>query len=263
MSLEIVRALGLVTIQDVGRPGRMHEALPPGGALVRELYDAANAAAGNAVGAPAVEVLGVLVVRALADVTVAIETGRVLRAGDELEISAAPGRVAYLALRGGVDAPLVLGGRGTQLSAGIGARLRTGDLITAASWPRVEPSRHPALDGTAGLRVRVIAGPDGDAFPSDALALLTSAEYRIFSDQRSGVGIAARGPCALPAWRATSSVHGRWCAARSRCRAMVRRSCSDRSIPGDRRLSGDRGRRARRPRTAVRDPAARWCALHS
>ena len=34
MSLEIIQALGLVTVQDLGRPGHMHEGLAPGGALV-------------------------------------------------------------------------------------------------------------------------------------------------------------------------------------------------------------------------------------
>src|SRR5690606_31038678 len=73
MSLVVTRTLGLSTIQDRGRCGHMHEALPPGGALVPELLAAANRSAGNPDDAPAIEVLGILTVRATADVTVATD----------------------------------------------------------------------------------------------------------------------------------------------------------------------------------------------
>lgn len=192
MSLEIVRAIGLVTIQDRGRPGRMHEALPPGGALVPELYRAANTATGNAEGAPAVEILGVLVVRALGEVALATEAGpRELHVGDELEVRAAPRRVTYLALRGGVAAPLVLGGRATQLSAGIGAKLRAGDAITAGSWPSATSSS--SSPNLAPGPVRVIAGPDHEAFPADAFEKLIAAGYRV-SPSSDRVGTRLEGP---------------------------------------------------------------------
>lgn len=212
MTLTVVRALGLVTVQDLGRPGRMHEALPPGGALVRGALIAANRAAGNPDGAAAIEILGTLTVRAEADVVVAVSAAappgaalvpRPLRAGDELAISSEPSRAAYLALRGGVDAPLVLGGRCAHLSAGIGKLLRAGDRLSPAA-----PAAPAALDSHAapgGLTapappapplIRVIAGPDLDAFDAAALAALTSAPYRILptSDR---VGTRLAGP-ALP-----------------------------------------------------------------
>lgn len=77
MSLVVVRVLGLVTVQDLGRPGRMHEAVPPGGALVPELVVAANRAVGNPDGAPALEIFGRLVVRA--EVAVATSAARYAR----------------------------------------------------------------------------------------------------------------------------------------------------------------------------------------
>ena len=49
---------GLATVQDLGRPGRMHEGLAPGGALVPEMLIAANRAVGNLDPAPAIELLG-------------------------------------------------------------------------------------------------------------------------------------------------------------------------------------------------------------
>jgi len=192
MSLAVVRAFGLITVQDFGRPGLMHEAVPPGGALVPELLVAANRRAHNPDDAPAIEVLGQLRVRAEAAIAVATDThARALQAGEELAIASEPCRVAYLAVRGGVAAPRVLGGRGTLLCAGLGAPLRAGDRITAASEPRVlgrEPAPFPEAD-----RIRVIAGPDLDAFEPGALEVLASAPYRVLAAS-DRVGTRLQGP---------------------------------------------------------------------
>ncbi len=201
MTLTIVRALGLVTVQDLGRPGHMHEALPPGGALVRGALIAANRRAGNPDGAAAIEILGTLTVRADAPLLVATgDAPHLLRASDELALSSEPHRAAYLALAGGVDAPLVLGGRGAHLSAGIGRLLRAGDRLYPASAASAasaiaSPSAPAALGSHVGPpvvpRIRVIAGPDLDAFADTALATLTSAPYRILpTSDRVGTRLA-------------------------------------------------------------------------
>ena len=65
MTLEVVRVVGLATVQDLGRRGHMHEGVPPGGALVTSLLVAANRAARNVDDAPAIEVMGRLEVRAV------------------------------------------------------------------------------------------------------------------------------------------------------------------------------------------------------
>lgn len=178
MTLVIARAFGLVTLQDLGRTGHMHEAVPPGGALVRRALVAANRAARNADGAPALEVLGQLAVRAEADVEVATDRdgARVLRAGETLAIASEPARVVYLAVRGGIDAPLVLGGRGTLLVARIGRPLRAGDRLALAE--ALEHVAAPPAAPAAGP-IRVVPGPDDDAFEPGALAVLASAPYRI------------------------------------------------------------------------------------
>ena len=179
MSLAIVRALGLVTIQDLGRRGSMHEAVPPGGALVPSLLVRANRRARNPDGAAALEVCGQLVVRALARLRVA--TDRVaceLAAGDELVVASAPSRVTYLALAGGVAAPVVLGSRATQLSAGIGALIRAGDVVTAMPHAG-EALRDDDVGTIAWGEIRIIAGPDLDAFARDAIDVLCAARYRV------------------------------------------------------------------------------------
>lgn len=189
MSLTVVRAAGLCTVQDLGRRGHMHEAVPPGGALVPELLVQANRAAGNRAGAPAIEVLGQLTVRAAADVIVATGESRLLRASEELTITSEPLRCAYLAIRGGIAAPHVLDGQGTLLCAGLGAPLRAGDALAAGD--AVDEFAPPPEPFAPAEIVHVLPGPDLDAFEPGALDQLVSAAYRILpSSDRVGTRLA-------------------------------------------------------------------------
>lgn len=163
----------------------MHEAVPPGGALVPELLALANARVDNPPGAAAIEVLGRLVIRATADVAVATEeSARVLRAGEPLTVAAGARRCSYLAVRGGVDAPERLGGRGTLICAGIGRPLRAGDSIHRDVLPACVERAEPFEDRDT---VRVIPGPDLEAFATGSLERLVSAPYRILpNSDRTG-----------------------------------------------------------------------------
>jgi len=197
MSFTVVRAIGLVTVQDLGRAGRMHEAVPPGGALVRDRLIAANRAVRNPDGAPAIEVLGEIVVKAERALEVATDTtpARPLEPGEQLTVASEPRRVAYLAVRGGIDAPLVLGGRGALLCAGLGSLVRAGQQFAVADLPRV-PAAPAAPTPPADAPIRLVAGPDGDHFTPEALELLVSSEYRVLPSSNR-VGTRLDGP-ALP-----------------------------------------------------------------
>jgi allophanate hydrolase subunit 2 len=189
MTLAIVRALGLVTVQDLGRPGRMHEAVPPGGALVADRLIAANRAVRNPDDAPALEILGQLAIRAERALRVATDTlaPRELPAGGELVVASEPRRVAYLAVRGGLAAPLVLGGRGALLCAGLGGLVRTGQRFDLAGLAEVTAPPPPGPVAAPDAPIRLIVGPDWGAFPPTALELLLSSEYRILpSSDRVG-----------------------------------------------------------------------------
>ena len=177
MTLVVTRALGLVTVQDLGRTGHMHEAVPPGGALVPELLIAANRAAHNADGEPALEIMGTVTLRAEAELAIASDRdgAGVVRAGDSISLASEPRRVIYLAVRGGIAAATVLGGRGTLLVARLGRALRAGDRIDVASAPERMAAPAPPL---AAGPIRVLPGPDRDAFAPDALDVL-AAEVRI------------------------------------------------------------------------------------
>jgi allophanate hydrolase subunit 2 len=197
MTLAVVRALGLVTVQDLGRPGRMHEAVPPGGALVADRLIAANRAVRNPDDAPALEILGQLTIRAERPLRVATDTLAPceLPAGGELVVASEPRRVAYLAVRGGLAAPLMLGGRGALLCAGLGGLIRTGQRFDTAGLAEVT-APPPGRAAPPDAPIRLVAGPDAASFQPTALALLLSSEYRILPSS-DRVGTRLDGP-ALP-----------------------------------------------------------------
>jgi 5-oxoprolinase (ATP-hydrolysing) subunit C len=197
MTLSVLRALGLVTVQDLGRPGRMHEAVPPGGALVADRLIAANRAVRNPDDAPALEILGQLTIRTERPLRVATDTlaPRELPAGGELVVASEPRRVAYLAVRGGLAAPLVLGGRGALLCAGLGGLVRTGQRFDLAGLAEVTPPP-PGAAAEPAAAIRLIAGPDLASFAATALDLLLASDYRILPSS-DRVGTRLDGP-ALP-----------------------------------------------------------------
>jgi 5-oxoprolinase (ATP-hydrolysing) subunit C len=166
MRLAVVKVLGLCAPQDHGRIGRMHEGLPHGGPLVPSLLARANRAVANPDDTTGIEILGKLIVRAEGAIDLSVDgSTRTLRAGEELAIESEPRRVAYVAIRGGVKAPIVLGSASTHLSAGLGRALRTGDAIDVdAIAPALDAHALPEIERDAPIRV--ILGPDGDAFAS-------------------------------------------------------------------------------------------------
>ncbi len=133
--LEITRAAAIALLVDGGRPGRMHEGVPPGGPLVRSLLARANAAVGNAPDACAVEVSGTIEVVARGGPLVVADdaSGPITLADGESHVvsTAARARVRYLAIAGGIDAPVRLGSRGALLVAGIGGLLRKGHRLAS------------------------------------------------------------------------------------------------------------------------------------
>lgn len=159
------KILGLATVQDAGRVGFASQGVPRSGFLVHALAHAANAAAGNDADASCIEIFGRLSCVAESDVVVvADERGEVreLRAGQELVIEPDPRlRARYLAIAGGVDAPVFLGSRSTLSACGLGREIRRGDRIASARWA-VRDREAPAPLPTPGP-VRVVRGPDPGA----------------------------------------------------------------------------------------------------
>jgi biotin-dependent carboxylase-like uncharacterized protein len=205
-----VRAPGpLTTVQDLGRPGLAHLGVPTAGAADRRALGLANRLVGNRQGAAALEVTlagpeleweaggwvaltGGRVDASLdgrpvpMDVAVRVEAGQVLAVG-----TVTSGLRAYVAVRGGIDVPEVLGSRSTDTLARIGpppleegASLPIGDLTQGDPFLQVAPT--PALDPEPVLAA--VLGPRDDLFTAGALRTLVGAAWTVSSDSdRTGI----------------------------------------------------------------------------
>ncbi|RMI06571.1 biotin-dependent carboxyltransferase [Cellulomonas triticagri] len=197
-----VRATGpLALVQDAGRPGLAAVGVGRSGAADAGALRRANRLVGNAPGAAALEVLlggavlafpgGGVVALAGAEVPVAVDgvpvpahqavrvpPGGVLVAG-----SASRGLRLYVAVRGGVAVPEVLGSRSADRLAGIGpAPLEPGDVLpvggaaheAAQPWPD-----SPRVWPRAGepVRLPVLPGPRPEWFAAGALDALGVSPY--------------------------------------------------------------------------------------
>lgn len=190
MSALVIERCALALVVDLGRRGHMHEGVPWSGPMVPELLVRANRAVGSAAGAAAIEVHGSLEIRALSAIVVANERAIVteLSVGERLSLPSDPElRVRYLALRGGIDAPIVLGSRST-LPRVIGAPLSRGiELVAGTLFDDVQIG--PALEDTP---IAIVLGPDIDCFPNGVDAL-TEHPYEIHATSNR-TGTRLRGP---------------------------------------------------------------------
>jgi biotin-dependent carboxylase-like uncharacterized protein len=195
--IEVVAVTGLALVQDRGRPGHMHQGVPPGGALVPEMLARANASVRNGPGEAGLEVYGSITLLARGAALVGSEDGSVtpLRAGDTWALSCGRRRVRYACVRGGLAVPEVLGGRGTLLVAGIGGHqgrpLEKGDALPIGDAGELT-GELPMLPH-ADAPIRVVPGPDLDRFHERALGVLLASEYRV-SARSDRVGLRLTGP---------------------------------------------------------------------
>ena len=205
-----VRKPGLLTtVQDLGRPGLAHLGVPTAGAADRRAFRLANRLVGNRPGAAALEItlagpeleleaggwVALTGGRVAAevdgrpvpmDVAVRVEPGQVLRVG-----SMSSGLRAYLAVRGGIDVPPVLGSRSTDTLAPVGpprleegTRLPVGDQADGDLYRQVAPT--PAVEPEPVLRT--VRGPRDDLFTDDALRTLVGVAWTVTSDSdRTGL----------------------------------------------------------------------------
>jgi biotin-dependent carboxylase-like uncharacterized protein len=204
--IEIVAPGPLATVQDLGRPGYAALGVARAGAFDRTALQLANRLVGNADDAAAIEVtLGGLGVRLHASATIAL-TGAVcagapdwgtavsLPAGTEFRLAApARGLRSYLAVRGGVAVPRVLGSRSTDTLSGIGpAALQAGDRLPIGTSPDAvvgASAAEPERDATLPVRF----GPRDDWFTASARAALLATTWTV-RPECDRVGVRLDGP---------------------------------------------------------------------
>ena len=185
-ALEVGKVAGFAMVQDAGRPGWMHQGVPPGGALVPELLARANEAVGNAWGAAAIELVGAIeLVARGGSAVIATSEGSVqtLDEGESCRVRAArEARVGYVAVRGGVAVAPKLGGRGTLLAAKLGGLdgrvLQRGDLLPVGDGAGADGSSLPVREPHDGF-ITVVLGPDHRRFPPEAIAALLESPFPI------------------------------------------------------------------------------------
>ncbi len=208
-TLAVLEAGLLSSLQDDGRRMVGRYGLGRAGALDSRSSHLANALVGNAAGSATLEIsLRGPTLRVLSPALLAVAGGGVslrlngrdaphaqsfaVKPGDRLEFPHAPhGARAYLAVRGGFDAPLVYGSRSTDLRSGIGGqRLAAGALLyrrEARGAGRAGFALSPYSPARDATTLRVTKGPQADLFSSSAWQTFQRSKYVITSGDRMGL----------------------------------------------------------------------------
>jgi len=220
--MEVIRCGALTTIQDAGRHGLRHLGVSQSGVLDPIAMQQANLLLGNAPDAAVLEIsVGPLVLRFEQDCAVAMSGSSfasshstpddvtatellpghvaIIRSGETLTLSKplVPGARCYLAFAGGIDVPVVMGSRSTDLNAGFGGlqgrALQAGDRLPTG------PAAQRQLETGRGIRplapshiLRALQGPDYESFTTDSQILFWSQPWRI-SHQSNRMGLRLNG----------------------------------------------------------------------
>jgi len=234
MNVTVIRAGFLTTVQDLGRTGYRQSGVAAGGALDQHAHKVANLLVGNEPECAGLEAtLGQLRLRFVDDRLVAwcggdfsarggaldLPPGRAafIRKDEELQLTAsAAGGRAWLAISGGIDLPLILGSRSTDLLSKFGGfrgrALRDGDILSLArhsdrvalsakrlaaariadwsaprEWTSTAPS-HPF--------VRLVPGADRPRFQESAWSALVQETFKVMPDS-DRMGVRLKGPALL------------------------------------------------------------------
>lgn len=205
---KVIKPGFFTTVQDVGRWGFQRYGVPVSGAMDNYALVAANLLVGNKLNDACLEItlLGPEL-EFLSDTQIAI-TGAALSPtlnggnvacwqtlqvcnGDVLSFGRLQsGCRAYVALRGGIDVPVVLGSKSTYVRGGFGGfegrRLKTGDVIQAHKISKLKsdflvpqelvPCYHDEL------MVEVVLGPQSDYFTDQGLETLISSIYTVTAE---------------------------------------------------------------------------------
>lgn len=223
MSIEILSAGPMLTVQDTGRQGLRHFGVSNAGPMDRPALLLANALCGNAPGVAALEFAGpagrfstdspcrFAVTGGDCDIRI---DGRLLqtneshrlRPGDILEIGALRDKVwGYLAIAGGIDVPPVLGSRSTHLRSDLGGcegrALRAGDVLPIGENVALDRCLRleTPLPSMADAPVRVVLGPQQTYFDDEIIDRLTAADF-IVTPRRDRMAMVLGG-AELPASR--------------------------------------------------------------
>jgi len=220
--LRVLRAGQGETIQDSGRRGFLRYGVPTSGPMDWVAHATANRALENEPGAAAIEVsvAGIDLMCEMASLRIAYAGGDFLYAcnrtrlpnaavlclnpGDHLSVRAGSwGAWTYIAVAGGVDVPLVLGSRSTNLASQFGGLdgrlLAPGDVLCPIAPS--EPAARSGLEismvapwlARSQRPVRLILGPQDDFFDPTSIDALFCEPFFI-SSRVNRIGYWLNGP---------------------------------------------------------------------
>ena len=212
-TIEVLNPGLLSTIQDDGRFGLAYLGISAGGAADSLSFRVANRIVGNDENAPAIEMTlvgaelrfneGGTIALAGAEISsaqlpmfepVQLPAGFVLESGPLRN-----GARTYLAVRGGIAVPNVLGSASTNLAAGFGGfqgrSLRRGDILDVGT-----NTASPCSANALALRelvikpnvIRVTTGPQHEMFSAETLASFYASEYAV-TEQSNRLGLRLAG----------------------------------------------------------------------
>ncbi len=209
----------MTTVQDEGRFGYQRYGMPVSGAMDLFSYRAANLLAGNESGAACLEATltgpeilfharGIVAITG-ADMGPRLN-GKPVSAWKTLEINCndqlsfsglASGCRTYIAFRGGLDVPVMMGSRSTYLRAGIGGLdgriLKAGDRLPLGKQTGVILFKKLPVEFipryTSPQKVRVIPGPEVIRFAFEGIRNFLVSDYTI-TPQSDRMGYRLSGP---------------------------------------------------------------------
>ncbi len=223
MSIVVEQPGALSLVQDAGRFGFMQYGVTQSGAMDTEAYAAANELVGNPAGAAEIEMtlMGMSCLFSAfcefaltgADMDARLDGIPVPRyqrltadAGQRLTMGmAVSGCRAYLAVKGGIDVPVVMGSRSTNLRCKMGGfegrALQAGDelkigTLTAGSEDGGDgPGRNVAVPPRypSEVTVRAVAGPQEEYFTEAGKKTFFETSYRVLP-QSDRMGMRLSGP---------------------------------------------------------------------
>jgi urea carboxylase len=219
--IEVIAPGAQSSLQELpGRLGLWHVGVPPSGPMDERSFRHANRLVGNGDETAALELTvsgptlrfhtaatvalsGANMPMKLDGVVVPHDTAIAIGPGQTLAIGTidGPGQRSYLAIAGGIDAPVVLGSRATFGLGKFGGHatgtLKAGEVLHLARAPQVaKPAEvHDLL--THEWRVGVLYGPHGapDLFREEDIETLFATDYEVhFNSARTGIRLIGPAP---------------------------------------------------------------------
>lgn len=224
MILEVQTPGLLTTVQDLGRWGYQGKGMPVAGAMDPQALQIGNILVGNDPQEAALEItaMGPKLIVAEGEGLIALVGAELgfningvgapmwqsikVKAGDEISVASPKGRGcrAYLCLSGGIDVPVVMGSKSTYLRAKVGGlegrplkaqdKLSTGPL-KPLTWQTADFQcpEHLRPDRSEDSPLRVVLGPQDDAFTEKGIRSFLESEYTI-TNEADRMGYRLEGP---------------------------------------------------------------------